>query len=153
MKNKIVKSKNYNSIFNGNTGLFSRCSSSFIIAVKPEDKCPTCGRSDSDILDLIENAGNNSDENTHVHAIGVNNVINEMCEWSIDDKDIILKAKKLEKEGYTIGFVSISYHNLSLNELIRYDDNIILLHDLEAWQIKISRKIKYKTIPKTWIDG
>ena len=38
-------------------------STSFIVALNPKDKCPHCGRSSMDIMDLIErNSGNNETE-------------------------------------------------------------------------------------------
>lgn len=95
-------------------------SSSFIIAIRMDNTaCPHCGRRDTNILDLIDSAGNNDDE-TKVRAVGINAVIKEIslydCESDTRIKEIKEKAK--EYKDWTIADISISYHNQSLKDIM-----------------------------------
>jgi len=111
------------------TGFVSNSSSSsFVIAVdKNINKCPHCGRSDMNILQLIEKASYyNSDNN--VVAEGKDDIIKELASWYDDDKSIE-KIKKYDDTDKTLALVEVSYHDDVLNDLIHNSGNIEILHE------------------------
>jgi len=96
-------------------------SSSFIIAIKKDvSKCEHCGRSDIDLLQLIDYA---SDYESSVEEVGAEGVIHEIKnEWYDNNhsKLIIDKVEEKSKDkAFKIASVSISYHNAVLNKIFK----------------------------------
>jgi hypothetical protein len=112
-------------------------SSSFVIAIDNGNNkvCPTCGRKNLNIIDLIEKECNR-DYDTKVYAKGVDAVIKYIEEnvgYYDDDvngkKEYNKLIKEIKKEGAKdkeIAYVSISYHNEVLNNEIYSKDIKIL---------------------------
>lgn len=98
-------------------------SSSFIIAVKPTEKCPHCGRGDLDVIDMIRNSYD--DENT-VDALGKEDVIERIKNWWDDEKSLIDKINKID-DNVTVAMVSISYHDETLKDVLRNSQNITII--------------------------
>ena len=108
-------------------------SASFIVAVKQGDKCPHCGRTDVDFLDLVEKMGAKADyEDTELKSRGPQDIWNKWekdilpyCgeEEKKDHEQIFRLMLEAEEKGYKVGEVEISYHDSSTESL---------LHDLEA---------------------
>ena len=96
------------------TGHVSNSStSSFIIAFKDDKKiCPTCGRSDPDILDMVEKSGC---EDNHVDGIGTEHIlymINRSYEDGEFKDDIIKKIKPYEgKKDWRVAEITLSNHD------------------------------------------
>lgn len=103
-------------------------SASFVVAVKQDEKCPTCGRTDVDFLDLVETLGRNADyEDTELKGRGAQAI------WDRWEKDILPfcgdeeKTKfehifgimvEAEQKGYKVGEVEISYRDQSTETLM-----------------------------------
>jgi hypothetical protein len=105
-------------------------SSSFIIAFK-EDRtpCPTCGRCDPGI-DLIRNRLNDSSQGGW-ECDGYTNV-RQYIKDSYDEKCAIQLYNKLDvvqKLGYDVALISISYHDETLREMVKNQKNILVLMD------------------------
>ena len=100
-------------------------SSSFIIAIEETKVCKCCGRSDIDIIDLIEH--NNNCE-TEVDAIGKKEVIEYLQENWFDHKITIEEINQFDDTNKTIALVSINHHDTFLNELITSSKNITIIH-------------------------
>lgn len=98
-------------------------SSSFIIAVKPTEKCPHCGRGDLDVLDMIRNSYD--DENTVV-ALGKEDVIEKIKKWWNDKNSLIDKINKID-DNVTVAMVSISNHDETLEDVLRNSQNITII--------------------------
>jgi hypothetical protein len=111
------------------TGFVSNSSSaSFVVAVKQTEKCPHCGRSDVDFLDLVEQIGAKADyEDTELKARGAQAI------WDKWEKDILPYCGEEEKKsyehlfglmveaehkGYKVGEVEISYRDPSTEALM-----------------------------------
>jgi hypothetical protein len=100
-------------------------SSSFIIAVKDGECCPTCGRSDNGFLSRFPK-GNGDYEETRIRADGARNVFNNTIDvWGKDmndreTRDEMLKLQTemdtFEKLGYRVAFIEISYHDENIND-------------------------------------
>lgn len=94
-------------------------SSSYIIAIKVSKKCECCGRSDPDILTLIEAAEAYNDDNS-VKATD-EDVIKHIEEYfEYDNKtmeEIKSKINKAIKNGLKVAEISISYHNDAIKEI------------------------------------
>ena len=112
------------------SGFVSNSSSaSFIVAVKKNEKCPTCGRSDVDFLDLVEAMGTNADyEDTELKARGAQEIWNrwkkDILQYSDDEQkkrytDLFGLMQEAEQKGYKVGEVEISYHDSSTENLMR----------------------------------
>ena len=99
-------------------------SSSFIIAVKATDKCPTCGRSDFDIFKLIDQT---DDGESSISARGYDDVMAEIKDWS-DDTKAVKAYHKLHPEE-EIAFIHIAYHNETLLGIVRNSKNIHIIGD------------------------
>ena len=127
-------------------------SASFIVAVKQGEKCPHCGRTDVDFLDLVEAMGSKADsEDTELKARGSEQI------WGRLTKDVLQycgeeEKKKFEKifglmltaeeKGYKVGEVEISYHDPStenlMNDLKRREFLVVLWSDhYEVKNIKL----------------
>jgi hypothetical protein len=105
-------------------------SSSFIIAIAPSNKCECCGRSDLDILSLIESTSNYRNDDNDVDAVGKEQVINHIKEsWYGDDKinDIISKVN-LVNDDLTVALISVSYHDENINTLLKQSKNITIIY-------------------------
>lgn len=102
-------------------------SSSFIIAIEEKDKCQHCGRSDSDILGLI----NRTDDCETTLWVEGFKAVEDHCAcntwWRDRYKGALEQAKKLEEEGWKIAYVSISNHDETLNDLLRDSSNVKIL--------------------------
>ena len=108
-------------------GFVSNSSSSIvIIAFTKSKKCPTCGRSDPDFLDLLER-GDYSEDN-RVAAIGMQDIIEEKTEWVVSErkenirKEMEKLLKPYNKKKYTLAAIEISYHDGTLKKI--FDDMI-----------------------------
>ena len=101
-------------------------SSSFILAIGDKEKCPHCGRSDVDIIDMIENS--RYDDDTQIEAVGKDNVLKNIVDnWSDETcKDLTKKINDFK--GDQLYLVSISNHNQTLLDLIRTNKNITVLY-------------------------
>jgi hypothetical protein len=100
-------------------------SSSFLIVVKDTNKCKHCGRSDPNLLDLIEKSSNDSD--TEVNAVGADSVLEYIRDGYSEDKEKRFKVLMDKAPEGKIAYVSISYHNETLNDLIENSPNITIL--------------------------
>jgi hypothetical protein len=95
-------------------------SSSFIIAIN--DKmctCPTCGRRDKNIFDIIERNSSGYYDETRVKAVGAKEVIDYITDnWydSERNKELIEKIKAAGDAGKYIGLIDISYHDELSND-------------------------------------
>ena len=102
-------------------------SSSFLLEISPTNKCSHCGRSDPDLIDLIKQIEGNDGE-TEIMAEGIEDVRNYLSDdtWSerllniVNNLDTTIENKK-------IVYVSISYHNEALNDLIKTSPNIRII--------------------------
>jgi hypothetical protein len=97
-------------------------SSSFIIAQKMTGYCEHCGRSDPDIISILQHS--NNDDNYALE------------DWKDnlydDDKHIIKIAEEYEKKkDYKVYYVSVSYHDEAINDLIKKSKDIEIIHDFE----------------------
>jgi len=95
-------------------------SSSFIIAVKPTENCPHCGRGDINVLDMIKKVAYNDDD-TEIYAEGIDEVSSYMLDrYSFDAEDAkeLEEVKKLAKENYKVAGIRISYHNDTIRKLL-----------------------------------
>ena len=102
-------------------------SSSFIIAISPPKHCKYCGRTDIDIIDIIENASNYSSDNS-VDAVGKQEVIEYItANWYEEESKEIIKKIKDIPDNYKTAAISISYHNEFLNDLIYNTKNITII--------------------------
>jgi hypothetical protein len=104
-------------------------SSSFVIAVDKPSKCEHCGRSDMDILEMIERSGSNgcSDDND-VRTLGKEAVINEIS-WYLAPVELkkITKLINSVSDDKKVALVSVSYHDDILNDLVKNSKNIKIL--------------------------
>lgn len=98
-------------------------SSSFIIAVKPTEKCPHCGRRDLDVIDMIRNSYD--DENTLV-ALGKEDVIERIKNWWDDEESLIDKINKID-DNVTVAMVRISDLDETLKDVLRNSQNITII--------------------------
>lgn len=96
-------------------------SSSFIIAVKETNKCPTCGRSDIGFLNRIPKDGEY--EETHIRAMGSETIAKQYADiWGhseeVNNVSRLLMGEMVafEKMGYVVAFIEISYHDESTND-------------------------------------
>jgi hypothetical protein len=102
-------------------------SSSFIVAVKPTNKCPHCGRSDFDLFDLIDQ----TDDGEIGHcARGIKDVLIEIEDWA--DADTIAEVKRYHDRhpDEEISFIHISYHNETLLSIVRDSKNVHIIGDM-----------------------
>jgi len=105
-------------------------STSYIIAIGPESKCPSCGRSDIDIVRLIECAKSYNYEETEIKATGKKEVLDYINDgwYDSETKDkMLLKVREVD-DNKDIVLLSISYHNPVLNSIIQNSKNIIILN-------------------------
>ena len=105
-------------------------SSSFIVAVKKQEPCPHCKRTDVNFLDIIDTIGkgqSDSYEATQLHARGAMEVytqITTMLDSWTDAKEKKEWASRLgkwidaEEKGYEIGYFEMSYHDDSTSTLL-----------------------------------
>jgi hypothetical protein len=97
-------------------------SSSFIVATKTSKPCPTCGRGDGNLLDMIEEACGRGRgyEETELKTrgseetwgwvkenFGLKNGDEFQNEWSL----IKEKMAEAENKGYDVGLIEVSYHD------------------------------------------
>ncbi len=106
-------------------------SSSFLVAVKKTDKCPTCGQSPLDVYELLGTGG--CDE-SRVSSRGKKAILDEIKEWFEFDEDPNGLLKKVtdwdEDIDGELGMISIAYGSESLYELIKNLSNVTILEDL-----------------------
>jgi len=103
-------------------------SSSFIVAVKKGEKCPSCGRGDPNFLDLVEQIGVRADyEETGLRTRGAQEIQNRWKsggfhsddEWSSKEyKNILNLIKEAENKGYEVAEITISNHDSATNDLM-----------------------------------
>lgn len=95
-------------------------SSSFVIAYDGDSKpCPHCGRSDTNLLDIIRKSGDYDGEGS-VYAVGADEVLAHLEEDFFGDDYPKLKqaVDDASKSGKQVAYVSISYHNQGLADMI-----------------------------------
>ena len=102
-------------------------SSSFILGIlnNAEDKCPHCGRGDTDIIGLMEKT---DDGETTIDAIGYRDVLIELAESDNYVKylnDVVAFHK--ENPHANIVFCRISYYNDELKSLLSENKNIKII--------------------------
>jgi hypothetical protein len=94
-------------------------SSSYIIAVKSLfEPCPTCGRSGSDFLRMIE-ASNNYNDDNNVRCVGAEHILWWLKDddWTTPDQDLIKKVEEYNgNKEWTLARISLSYHNEQLKD-------------------------------------
>lgn len=100
-------------------GFISNSSSaSFIIAYKENISCPHCGRKDPDILDMI-NDKESYDNNYEVYSTNKHEIINEINDFYLDDKDKLLSSiKNINEKIESIAYIKISQHDEFLHNVI-----------------------------------
>ena len=111
---------------------------SFILAFEDRDKCPTCGRSDYDLIELIEKSNGYSDDRTHINAQSPENVIEYIQkvwqDWYIDpEMDVKIMKFMSEHDGWQVIACEVSYHDDAINKII-------------------NEKEENKTLVKLWSD-
>ena len=105
-------------------------SSSFVIVIKPTEKCKYCGRSDPDILEAIEKVSISNNYETEIDAQGKEEVIRYINEnWSSEDNNLsLIKKIKSITSDCKVALVSISYHDQVINEMLSNSKNINILY-------------------------
>ena len=103
-------------------------SSSYIIAYKDADRCPTCHRYD-DILSFL-----NSDYTENSHGIiSADTAFTSCQDYFLSSAILTEKITTLKKEGYIFAEINISNHDtLAVNLLCKLSDNkkiVILKHE------------------------
>ena len=86
-------------------------STSFIIAYKPSNKCPTCGHSQGDLLDKIKCR---EDYDHKVYAVGIQNVKKELEDWATfeeDERILLLNRLDSFSKEFEVIYCSISNHD------------------------------------------
>lgn len=107
-------------------------STSFMIIVKPSNVCKYCGRKDFDILDLIEKTSTYNCDGNSIHAIGKEEVISHIIENWCDGSDrekMIKKIKSIKGTTKKIAYVSVSYHDAVINDMIKNSKNVEILYN------------------------
>lgn len=109
------------------TGFVSNSSSSsFIIAYnKEQNKCPHCGRCDTDIVKMIKECTDN-DGDTEVQVEGIEEVIEYIKENWFDYTDVIKKIKKVK--DMEVALISVSYHDNTINMIIQNNKDIKIIY-------------------------
>ena len=98
-------------------------SSSFIIEIKQSIPCDKCGRSDMNIIDMIEKSQEYMDDSeTRIEAKGKEGVLEYVKEWHPNLINEIIKAKG------EVACLSISNNNEFLQSLIRNSKNINIIN-------------------------
>ena len=106
------------------TGFVSNSSSSsFIVAVKRHaEKCPTCGRGNTNFLDEVEGANHINDDSyvSERSAIGVAMLfvaVGASGEFAEKKKEIIEKLKQYDTPEWELASIGISYHDKELKDM------------------------------------
>ncbi len=93
-------------------------SASFIIEIKGIEKCSHCGRSDMNIIDLIENSSHCEDE---VHCQGKAEVLHQIKhDWGMNDPDIESLTALIEDvdDKNEVAYVELDYcSNLEITSM------------------------------------
>ena len=101
-------------------------SSSFVIAFKKTEPCPHCKRKDPDIIQIISDSGNYSDDN-RVNGVGIENIIAKINEddWMKDEDKkerveyCLSKCKPYDpKDGWVIADISVSHHDETIKGIM-----------------------------------
>lgn len=123
-------------------------SASFIVAVKLQEKCPHCGRSDLNFLDLVETIGAKADyEDTELKSRGAQKIWDrlesEILPYCADEEKkewekifgIMVEA---EHKGYEVGEVEISYHDRNTEGLLKDLEarKSLVVINCDHWQVK-----------------
>jgi hypothetical protein len=118
-------------------GFISNSSStSYVVAInkKDEEPCPHCGQKklSIDIIDLITNFENINDDND-VKARGNDEIINYINKnWGpnylIENKGILEELFKYDEGDWQTYMISLSYHNETLNKLLKDMINAGTIH-------------------------
>ena len=113
------------------TGFVSNSSSSsFIIAVRPSNKCEHCGRSDLNVIDLIEKSGDYETE-VDFRTEDRDEFIKEIDKWLADNTWMEHKFDKdITWHDAEYAIVSVSYHDENINDLIRSSSDVQVIYDL-----------------------
>lgn len=88
-------------------------SSSFIIAYKEGEKCPHCGRTDINLVDVIRNHGDS--EGTRLNGDNSELIIKNHRWWDEEDiEKLQLDINTYLLDGYSIAEIEIDYHDTGL---------------------------------------
>ena len=98
-------------------------SSSFVIAIRKDvNKCEHCGRSDPNLIDLIDTSDSYK---TEVRARGFDDVMSEMeyrTEWNFQKEVVEKYISELDKysdpDKWFVAEITISYHDEMFNNLL-----------------------------------
>lgn len=102
-------------------------SSSFLLHVRDSNRCPHCGRKDPDIIDLISRAENYSSD-TEIIANGREEVLAYLNEDEYEGrKSLVDKVNEVPEGNGTIVYVSVSYHDTTMQEMIENSPDITVL--------------------------
>ena len=102
-------------------------SSSFIILISEETKCPHCGRSDKNLISLIDR--NNNYEDTYIKEKGKESIIKYIEENWYDTHDVIRTLNYLDVGNKDLILLAISNHDDVIKELIRESKNIEIIYE------------------------
>lgn len=116
-------------------GFVSNSSSSSYIVAYAQEKCVTCGRSDSDLLLAAVDARDASGDSdgTYIIAREINGIVEELQErlsWYEDNDrykkemladftDTSAKIAKYLDQGYKVAWINVSYHDHDIEEIIK----------------------------------
>lgn len=105
-------------------------SSSYIIAIDNGEPCEHCGRSDPDIIAMIERSS--ADSESRVDAVGKETVIkyidDEWAEYEDEGRYDEWKAKIMSvPDNKKVGLISVSYHDEFLASLLRESNSIEII--------------------------
>ena len=118
-------------------------SSSFIVAVKegPKERCPHCGRSDGAFLDRIAMSDYDWDDSgLHGEINDIPAIVEHATEWLYDEnkdkerKELTAELEKMRKKGYTVAYISISYHDDDLNSefsVLQHRKKLVVIRKLD----------------------
>lgn len=108
------------------TGFVSNSSSaSFVVAIRKTHPCPSCGRGDVDLLDIVEHIGRGADyEDTELKARGAQLIRerwkkDKWCDEQDQYKELYALMEEAERKGYTVGEIEVSYHDTATNDLLK----------------------------------
>ena len=97
-------------------------SSSFVIAFKKGEKCPTCGRSGEDLVSLFPKERTGYCDDTRLNASSYEEVMNYVrCNYYDDEKEKALNhIEDFHKRNPDFDFIActVSYHDEMLNDLM-----------------------------------
>jgi hypothetical protein len=113
-------------------------SSSFIVAIKKNEVCPTCHRTDDSFLNRFPGDADDY-ESSRVLAYEVDEILDMLKRnYGNDFEQVIGKVgvdiiKTYCDDGYIVAYIRICYHDDALNnefDSLRKSKRLIVLHDM-----------------------